>query len=50
MVIVKFRNKDSKEAGYINTLTNVSFIQFSVIYDCNILSINGYSKPHSLLQ
>ena len=48
--VVKFWNKDTKEAGYINTLANVSLIQFNVIYDCNILSINGYSKLHASLQ
>jgi uncharacterized paraquat-inducible protein A len=49
-LVITMDEANSEATISVKQFANVSFMQFSVIYNYNKLSVNGYSKPHSLLQ
>jgi len=48
-LVITMDEANSETTISVKQFANVSFIQFSVIYNYNKLSVNGYSKPHSSL-
>ena len=49
-LVLKMDEAKSEVTVSVNKFATVSFIQFSIIYNYNKLSVSGYDKPHSSLQ